>query len=191
MAVLHSIVDARTGVVCYVIVKRRIMNYSRIKNVPGAQKILPGSHDKIGGIFCKSSRWSAHMLNSPDNGMVHLSSPFSVPETLKRLETTLQSRGITVFARIDHSGEAEKVGMKMHPTQLILFGSPKGGTPVMLASPTCAIDLPLKALIWEDAGGKVWVSYNSAEYLKMRHGIPDDLVKNLAVIGPLLQSVVG
>jgi uncharacterized protein (DUF302 family) len=130
------------------------------------------------------------MPNSPDNGMVHLSSPFSVPETLKRLESTLQSHELAVFVRVDHSGEAEKVGMKMHPTQLIIFGSPKGGTPVMVAAPTVAIDLPLKALIWEDAGGKVWVSYNSAEYLKERHGIPEDLVKNIAVIGPLLQSVV-
>jgi uncharacterized protein (DUF302 family) len=122
--------------------------------------------------------------------MVHLGSPYSVPETLKRLESILQSRGLTVFARIDHSGEAGKVGMKMRSTQLIIFGSPKGGTPVMLASPTLALDLPLKALVWEDAGGKVWASYNSAEYLKQRHNIPDDLVKDIAVIGPLLQSVV-
>ncbi|HSZ20977.1 MAG TPA: DUF302 domain-containing protein [Candidatus Acidoferrum sp.] len=130
------------------------------------------------------------MATSPDNGMVHLASPYPIAETLKRLDSVLQSRGLAVFARIDHSGEAEKVGMKMHPTQLIIFGSPKAGTPVMLASPTLAIDLPLKALVWQDAGGKVWLSYNSAEYLKQRHNIPDDLVKNLAVIGPLLQSVV-
>jgi uncharacterized protein (DUF302 family) len=130
------------------------------------------------------------MATCPDNGMVHLSSPYSVPETLKKLESALQSRRLTVFARIDHGGEAEKVGMKMHPTQLIIFGSPKGGTPVMVASPTLAIDLPLKALVWEDDGGKVWVSYNSAEYLKRRHNIPDELVKNIAVIGPLLQGVV-
>lgn len=131
------------------------------------------------------------MPPSPDNGMVHLSSPHSVPETLRRLDSILLSRGLTVFARIDHSGEAEKVGMKMYPTKLIIFGSPKGGTPVMVASPTLAIDLPLKALVWEDAGGKVWLSYNSPEYLKKRHNIPDELVKNIAVIGPLLQSVVG
>lgn len=130
------------------------------------------------------------MAASPDNGLVHLSSPYSFSETLKKLDSVLQSRGLTVFARIDHSGEAEKVGMKMHPTQLIIFGSPKGGTPAMVASPTLAIDLPLKALVWEDAGGKVWLSYNTGEYLKQRHNIPDELVKNLAVIGPLLQSVV-
>ncbi len=128
---------------------------------------------------------------SVDNGMVHLASPYPFAETLRRLEAVLQSKGLTVFARIDHSGEAEKVGMKMHPTQLLIFGSPKAGTPLMLASPTLAIDLPLKALVWEDAGGKVWISYNSAEYLKQRHNIPDDLVKNIAAIGPLLQSVVG
>jgi uncharacterized protein (DUF302 family) len=130
------------------------------------------------------------MATSQDNGMIHLSSPHSVAETLTRLDSILQTRGLTVFARIDHSGEADKVGMKMHSTQLIIFGSPKGGTPVMVASPTLAIDLPLKALVWEDAGGKVWVSYNSAEYLKHRHNIPDELVKNIAGIGPLLQSVV-
>jgi uncharacterized protein (DUF302 family) len=130
------------------------------------------------------------MATSNDNGMVHLASPYSITETLKRLDSVLLSRGLAVFARVDHSGEAEKIGMKMHPTQVIIFGSPKAGTPVMVASPTLAIDLPLKALVWEDAGGKVWVSYNSAEYLKQRHNIPDDLVKNLAAIGPLLQDVV-
>ena len=125
-----------------------------------------------------------------DNGMTHLASSHSFPETLKRLDSVLQARGLAVFARIDHSGEAEKVGLKMRPTQVIIFGSPKGGTPLMVASPSLAIDLPLKALVWEDAEGKVWVSYNTAEYLKKRHQIPDDLVKNIAVIGPLLQSVV-
>lgn len=140
--------------------------------------------------FAANFPWSTNMATSPDNGMVHLSSPYPVTETLKRLDSVLHSHGLTIFARIDHSGEAEKVGMKMHPTQLIIFGSPKSGTPVMLAAPTLAIDLPLKALVWEDTGGKVWLSYNSAEYLKERHDIPDDLVKNIAVIGPLLQSVV-
>lgn len=126
----------------------------------------------------------------PDNGLVHLSSPYTVTETLQRLESVLKARGLMIFAVIDHSGEAEKVRMKMHPTKLVIFGSPKGGTPVMLAAPTVAIDLPLKALVWEDAGGKVWVSYSTAEYLQQRHSVPGDLVKNLAVIGPLLQSVV-
>ena len=96
-------------------------------------------------------------------GMQHLRSRYSVPETLKRVEILLQERGLTVFCRIDHSGEAAKAGLKMQPTQLILFGSPKAGTPVMVASPTIAIDLPLKALVWQDAEGKVWLSHNSPD----------------------------
>jgi uncharacterized protein (DUF302 family) len=122
-----------------------------------------------------------------DNGMQHLGSPYSVAETLQRVESVLKEKGLIIFCRIDHSGEAEKVGMKMQPTQLILFGSPKGGTPVMVASPTIAIDLPLKALIWEDAGGKVWVSYNSPEYLQQRHNVPSDLVRNISGAGPLFE----
>ena len=94
--------------------------------------------------------------------MIHLSSPYSFSETIKRLESLVQAQGLTIFCRIDHSGDAEKAGLKMLSTQVIIFGSPKGGTPLMIASPTVAIDLPLKALIWEDGGGKVWVSYNSA-----------------------------
>ncbi len=130
------------------------------------------------------------MNSSNDNGLVHLSSPYSVEETTKRLKGALQSKGIALFCQIDHSGEAEKVGMTMHPTELLIFGNPKGGTPIMLASPTVALDLPLKALIWQDVGNKVWVSYNSAEYLQQRHNIPPELLKNIAVIEPLLQSVV-
>jgi uncharacterized protein (DUF302 family) len=127
----------------------------------------------------------------PDNGMVHLSCPYSVAETIKRLESLVQAQGLTEFCRVDHGGAAEKAGLKMPPTQVIIFGSPKGGTPLMIAAPTLAIDLPLKALIWEDGGGKVWVSYNTAEYLKQRHNVPDELIKNIAGIGPLLQKVVG
>jgi uncharacterized protein (DUF302 family) len=130
------------------------------------------------------------MAPTSDNGMQHLSSPYSVPETLQRIESLLQEKGLAIFCRIDHSGEAEKVGLKMHPTQLIIFGSPKGGTPVMVASPTMAIDLPLKALVWEDAGGKVWLSHNSPEYLQQRHNVPADLLKNISVAGPLLQLAV-
>ncbi|MGH9546427.1 MAG: DUF302 domain-containing protein [Terriglobales bacterium] len=131
------------------------------------------------------------MPSLPDNGMVHLSSPYSVPETIQRLESLLQAQGLTLFCRVDHSGEAAKAGLKMPAAQVIIFGSPKGGTPLMIASPTLAIDLPLKALIWEDAGGQVRVSYNTPEYLKQRHNIPDELLKNIAGIGPLLQKVVG
>jgi uncharacterized protein (DUF302 family) len=130
------------------------------------------------------------MASLPDNGLVHLRSPYSVPETLKRLQSVLQAKNLDVFARVDHSGEAEKVGLKMRPTQLIVFGSPKAGTPLMVASPTLAIDLPLKALAWEDADGQVWLSYNSPEYLKQRHNVPDELVKNIAGVGALLEKAV-
>ena len=133
---------------------------------------------------------SSIVAPTPDNGMMHLSSPYPFADTVKRVESVLQERGLTIFCHVDHSGEAEKVGLKMNPTQLILFGSPKGGTPVMVASPTIAIDLPLKALIWEDSGGKVWVSYNGPEYLQRRHGVPADLVKNISAAGPLLESAV-
>jgi uncharacterized protein (DUF302 family) len=126
-----------------------------------------------------------------DNGMAHLSSPYTFAETIKRLESSLQAQGLAIFCRIDHSGEAEKAGLKMPPTQVIIFGNPKGGTPLMIASPTVAIDLPLKALIWEDGEGRIWVSYNSPEYLGQRHNIPAALLKNIGGIGPLLQKVVG
>ena len=130
------------------------------------------------------------MTSFPDNGMVHLSSRFSVPDTLGRVESLLQKQGLNVFARVDHSGEAEKAGLKMRPTQLVIFGSPKSGTPLMVASPTLAIDLPLKALAWEDADGKVWLSYNAPEYLQKRHNIPADLLKNISGVGTLLQKAL-
>lgn len=130
------------------------------------------------------------MTPPAENGMIHLASPYSVPETLRRLESLLQARGLAIFVRVDHSGEAEKAGLKMRPTQLLIFGSPKQGTPLMVASPTLAIDLPLKALAWEDASGKVWLSYNTPEYLKQRHNIPDELLKNISGVGALLQKAL-
>ena len=106
-------------------------------------------------------------------------------ETVEKLKTILKSKGVTLFALVDHSGEAEKVGLKMPPTKLLIFGNPKGGTPLMLAAPSAAIDLPLKILVAEDSQGKVWISYNSPEYLKERHGLPDNLVANIAVVQAL------
>ena len=125
-----------------------------------------------------------------NSGIVDVPSLYSVPETLARLESILSAKGITVFARVDHSGEAAKAGLEMRPTQLLIFGSPKAGTPLMVAVPSLAIDLPLKALAWQDAQGKVWLSYNSPEYLQQRHGIPADLLKNIAVVGALIQKAV-
>jgi uncharacterized protein (DUF302 family) len=129
-------------------------------------------------------------MPSNENGLVHVASSRSVPETLKKLQSMIEARGLKLFALVDHSGEAEQAGLKMRPTQLLIFGSPKGGTPVMVAAPTLAIDLPLKALVWEDADGKVWVSYNSPDYLQQRHGISADLVKNIAGVGTLVEKAV-
>ena len=125
-----------------------------------------------------------------ENGIIDVPSRYSVPETLARLQAILKEKNISVFALIDHSGEAEKAGLKMRPTQLLIFGSPKGGTPLMVAAPRLAIDLPLKALAWQDEQGKVWLSYNSPEYLQQRHGFPTELIKNVAVIGALVQKAV-
>jgi len=125
------------------------------------------------------------MAFAPDNGITDKPSAHTVEETVEMLKSILQAKGITLFALIDHSGEAEKVGMAMRPTKLLLFGNPKAGTPLMLAAPSSAIDLPLKILVWEDAHGKVWISYNSLAYLKERHGLPQALLSNLAVVETL------
>jgi len=122
------------------------------------------------------------------NGIVDVPSKHSVDETVDKLKSILQSKGITLFIVIDHSGEAAKVGLTMPPTKLLIFGNPKGGTPPMLAAPSIALDLPLKILVWEDGHGRVWLSYNSPEYLKERHGLPEDLVQNIAVVKALATS---
>ena len=120
-----------------------------------------------------------------EEGIVKIPSHHSVDETVDKLKTILKSKGVTLFALVDHSGEAEKVGLKMPPTKLLIFGNPKGGTPLMLAEPSTAIDLPLKILAAEDSQGKVWISYNSPEYLKERHGLPQNLLPNIAVVQAL------
>jgi uncharacterized protein (DUF302 family) len=127
----------------------------------------------------------APMATTTGNGIISVPSDHSVDQTVEKLRGILQAREVTLFALVDHSGEAEKVGMKMHPTKLLIFGSPKAGTPLMLSAPTSAIDLPLKILIWEDAQGRVWVSYNAPAYLQGRHGIPEELLQNIAVVETL------
>jgi uncharacterized protein (DUF302 family) len=124
------------------------------------------------------------------NGLIHLSSRHTVEETMQRLEVLLDERGITIFARIDHSGEAAKVGLPMRPTKLLIFGSPKSGTPLMQAAPTLAIDLPLKALFWQDAEGKVWLTYNDPMYLRERHDFPAELLPNIAGVSALFAKAV-
>jgi uncharacterized protein (DUF302 family) len=119
------------------------------------------------------------------NGIASIPSHHTVDETVEKLESLLQAKGVTLFALVDHSGEAAKAGMKMPPTKLLIFGSPRAGTPLMLASPGIAIDLPLKILVSQDAEGKVWLSWNSPEYLASRHGLPADLEQALAVVATL------
>lgn len=125
-----------------------------------------------------------------DIGLIQVTSRYSVDETLRRLEAAFADKGLQVFAVIDHSGEAEKLGLKMRPTKVLIFGSPKAGTPLMVAAPSLAIDLPLKALVAEDAEGNASVTYNDPEYLRARHGFPAELTKNLAGAGVLITKAV-
>jgi uncharacterized protein (DUF302 family) len=119
-------------------------------------------------------------MTPSDPGIVTRTSPFSVRETVDRLQKALAAKGVRLFALVDHSGEAGKVGLAMPPTKLLIFGNPVAGTPVMLAAPTAALDLPLKILVWQDNAGAVQISWNSPAWLQQRHGIPDALVKVLA-----------
>ena len=125
------------------------------------------------------------------NGIVTLTSSHPVDETVEKLKSILQAKGIKLFATIDHSGEAELAGLQMRPTKLLIFGNPKAGTPLMVASPEIAIDLPLKILIWQDADGSVRVSYNSPGYLRERHGISDELTRNIAAVETLAAAAAG
>jgi uncharacterized protein (DUF302 family) len=125
------------------------------------------------------------MPSSDNNGIVTHPSQHSVDETVDRIKSILQANSVTLFALIDHTGEAAKAGFKLLPTRLLIFGNPAAGTPVMLAAPPSAIDLPLKILVSEDAEGRVWLSWNSPEYLGQRHAIPSDLLRNIAVVETL------
>jgi uncharacterized protein (DUF302 family) len=138
-----------------------------------------------------ANRKQNSMTPHRDRGIIDMPSNHSVDETVEKLKGILQAKGVTLFALVDHSGETEKAGMKMRPTKLLIFGNPKAGTPVMLAAPSSAIDLPLKILIWEDREGKVWVSYNSLTYLQERHGLPKELLQNIAAVETLAAAVAG
>ena len=128
------------------------------------------------------------MAAQKGSGLIDIRSSHSVDETVEKLKGILQAKGIALFALVDHSGAAIKAGMKMRPTKLLIFGNPKAGTPVMLASPSSAIDLPLKILIWEDAQGKVWVTYNGLAYLQERHNVPQEVLPNINVIEALAKK---
>ena len=125
----------------------------------------------------------------PDPGIVSVLSRHSVERTVEKLQEMLDAKGVKLFALIDHSGEAEQAGMHMRPTKLLIFGNPKAGTPLMLAAPSIAIDLPLKILVAEDPGGKVWISHNSVSYLQARHGLPPELSGAIAAVEKLASGV--
>jgi len=125
---------------------------------------------------------------SADNGVVNVATSHSVAEAVDRVESLVKSRQLTVFARIDFSGDAAKAGLSMPPTQMLIFGNPKAGTPLMLATPSVALDLPLKVVAWQDSGGQVWLSYNAPEYLRARHGFPETLLTNIAGIKALVDE---
>ena len=123
-------------------------------------------------------------------GITSQSSPYGADETLQRLEQVIRSRGLTLFAQFDHSGEAGKVGLAMQPSRVLVFGSPKAGTPLMVASPLIALDLPLKILVWQDDRGQVWVSYNQPAFLSQRYNIPPDLVRVLAAVQGIVEAAL-
>src|SRR5580658_472265 len=156
------------------------MKLSRIAILAASVALLASSNSGDSRTLRDTVKSEALMPNQ--NGIVSIPSHHSVDETVEKLKAMLQAKGIELFALVDHSGEAAKAGLHMPPTKLLIFGNPRGGTPLMLAAPSIAIDLPLKILVAEDAQGKVTVSYNSAEYLKERHGLPDNLLANIAVI---------
>ena len=149
-------------------------------SVRGSANTAPGNISRN-----KEETPMTSMAPMADNGIINKASNHSVEETVEKLKNILQAKGVMLFALVDHSGEAEKAGLKMRPTKLLIFGNPKGGTPIMLAAPSAAIDLPLKILVWEDAQGKVWASYNSPTYLQQRHGIPQDLLQNISAVDAL------
>lgn len=128
------------------------------------------------------------MSRREHDGIIDTPSDHSVDETVSRLKTAIKDAGIKLFALVDHSGEAAQAGLTMRPSKLLIFGSPKAGTPLMLASPSVAIDLPLKILVSEDEDGKVWVSYNSSGYLLQRHHLPAELEKNIAAVATLVEK---
>lgn len=144
------------------------------------------------GLLCTSltvASLSPSMAQAGGN-LVTKPSTYSVTETIDRIEKVVTAKGMKIFARIDHGGEAKKVGLDMRPTELLIFGNPKGGTALMVARPTAAIDLPMKALAWEDMDGKVWLTYNSPDLLHERHALPAELTSKLDPVGKLLEQAV-
>ena len=131
------------------------------------------------------------MSSTIDSGIRRITSQHSVTATLERLEALLKERGVMIFARIDFGGDAARAGLTMRPEQMLIFGNPKAGTPLMQSVPAAGIDLPLKALVWEDAEGRTQIAYNDPQYIVRRHGLDPALAANLAAVLPLLERAAG
>ena len=125
---------------------------------------------------------------STQSGLAHVRTARPVAEALRRVEELATARGLTIFARIDFAADADRAGLRLPPTALLVLGNPRAGTPLMQAVPTSAIDLPLKVLAWQDADGQAWLSYNTPEYLRARHGLPESLVANIAGLARLVEA---
>ncbi len=130
------------------------------------------------------------VTQAADNGIQSRPSPYSVADTVDRLEAVLKGKGVKVFARIDHGAEAQAARLSLPPTQLLIFGNPKTGTPLMQAAPTIGLDLPMKVLVWQDAQGQVQVAWNSADYLIQRHGLESTAAAPLSAIGGLVDAAL-
>jgi len=127
-------------------------------------------------------------MSQPVRGVIDFPSKWSVAQTMDRLQSLAEARGLRVFARIDYGADAQRAGLSMPPMQMLIFGNPKAGTPLLVAAPRVGLDLPLKALAWADASGSVWLSCNEPEYLRARHGFPPELVANIAGIRALMEK---
>jgi len=130
-------------------------------------------------------------MTGSDDGIIRMPSHHNVAKTMERLQTLLKERGILVFAHIDFSADAARAGLTMRPEQMLIFGNPKAGTPLMVESPVSGLDLPLKALVWEDAEGKSWIAYNDPQYIVRRHGLSPALAANLAATAPIVALAAG
>jgi uncharacterized protein (DUF302 family) len=147
--------------------------------------IFTSPNARVQASMIREELMATSMATPAENGIVRLPSNHSVDETVAKLQGILPAKGVKLFAVVDHSGEAASAGLKMPNTKLLIFGSPKAGTPLMLSAPSVALDLPLKILVAEDAAGKTWILYNAPAYLQARHGLPADLLPNIAVIEAL------
>ena len=173
--------------------KRREQQEARAWTLPQSREARPLAPQAVG--IRSRANWERPpqatepvMGIPPGNGIVNTQSRHAFDETIAKLTSLLQARGITLFALLDHSGEAAKVGMRMRPTKLFIFGNPRAGTPLMVASPSIALDLPLKILVSEDGDGKVWLSYNAAAFLEERHHLPHDLARPLEAVTALVST---